>query len=167
MKSFQAFKTVLGLVFLAAASVHAQSAPSPLTSYFGLKDALVGGDTVTSKRAAAGLTDALQKTDTATLTVGLRDTVRTATMTAEAIANTGDLAVQRDRFKALSAAMIALTKITPVKVPPGDTVYVQHCPMADKGAGASWLSNKKEIANPYFGDAMLKCGHVVETIAGS
>ena len=43
-------------------------------------------------------------------------------------------------------------------------IYVQHCPMADDNAGADWLSLDKEIRNPYFGDKMLKCGSVAETI---
>jgi hypothetical protein len=32
--------------------------------------------------------------------------------------------------------------------------------MAFGNTGAHWLSNTKEIQNPYFGDKMLKCGRV-------
>ena len=32
--------------------------------------------------------------------------------------------------------------------------------MALEDQGAYWLSEFKEIKNPYFGDAMLKCGEV-------
>ncbi|TVZ52163.1 DUF3347 domain-containing protein [Dokdonia sp. Hel_I_53] len=39
-------------------------------------------------------------------------------------------------------------------------VIKQYCPMAFDGKGAYWLSNSKEIRNPYFGDKMLKCGVV-------
>ena len=45
-----------------------------------------------------------------------------------------------------------------------DTFYVQHCPMANDNNGADWLSKEKEIKNPYYGDKMLKCGMVSETI---
>lgn len=45
-----------------------------------------------------------------------------------------------------------------------DTVYYQYCPMADNDQGGYWFSNEEEIRNPYFGDMMLKCGEVRETI---
>lgn len=44
------------------------------------------------------------------------------------------------------------------------TVYFQYCPMANGDKGAYWFSNSEEIRNPYFGDMMLKCGEVSETI---
>jgi hypothetical protein len=44
------------------------------------------------------------------------------------------------------------------------SVYVAYCPMANNNEGANWLSNDKEIKNPYFGDKMLRCGSVKETI---
>jgi hypothetical protein len=44
------------------------------------------------------------------------------------------------------------------------SIYVEYCPMANDNEGAYWLSNEKQIKNPYFGDAMLKCGSVKETI---
>ncbi len=40
----------------------------------------------------------------------------------------------------------------------------QYCPMAFEGKGAYWLSNSKEIRNPYYGDKMLKCGVVDKEI---
>jgi Cu(I)/Ag(I) efflux system membrane fusion protein len=36
--------------------------------------------------------------------------------------------------------------------------------MADSNKGADWLSQKKEILNPYFGSAMLKCGETKRLI---
>ena len=35
--------------------------------------------------------------------------------------------------------------------------------MAFNNTGAYWLSNSKEIYNPYFGDMMLNCGRVADT----
>ena len=43
------------------------------------------------------------------------------------------------------------------------TVYYQYCPMAFNSKGAYWFSEKKNIENPYFGQAMLKCGETRET----
>jgi Cu(I)/Ag(I) efflux system membrane fusion protein len=42
--------------------------------------------------------------------------------------------------------------------------YLVFCPMAFDDKGAYWISNEKEIRNPYFGDMMLKCGEVKKTI---
>jgi Cu(I)/Ag(I) efflux system membrane fusion protein len=39
-------------------------------------------------------------------------------------------------------------------------MYLEYCPMAFDDKGAFWISNQKEIRNPYFGDMMLKCGEV-------
>ena len=36
--------------------------------------------------------------------------------------------------------------------------------MAFEGKGDYWYSTSEEIRNPYFGDKMLKCGRVDETI---
>ena len=44
------------------------------------------------------------------------------------------------------------------------TVYKQFCPMANNNTGAYWLSNSKEVYNPYFGDVMLHCGRVTEEL---
>ena len=43
-------------------------------------------------------------------------------------------------------------------------MYVDHCPMAANGKGANWLSTEKTIKNPFYGDKMLSCGSVEQTI---
>lgn len=43
-------------------------------------------------------------------------------------------------------------------------LYLEYCPMAFDNEGAYWISNSEEIRNPYFGDAMLTCGEVIEII---
>jgi Cu(I)/Ag(I) efflux system membrane fusion protein len=67
---------------------------------------------------------------------------------------------QRIAFIDLSNAMIVLANTFGVE----NTIYVQHCPMADDNKGADWLSFEKEIRNPYFGDKMLQCGSVEQII---
>lgn len=37
--------------------------------------------------------------------------------------------------------------------------YVAHCPMVPNNEG-DWIQISKEIANPYFGKAMLSCGSI-------
>jgi Cu(I)/Ag(I) efflux system membrane fusion protein len=45
------------------------------------------------------------------------------------------------------------------------TVYKLYCPMAFGSKGAMWLQNDKQVKNPYFGKAMLKCADPVELIS--
>ena len=47
----------------------------------------------------------------------------------------------------------------------GEKIYVQYCPMANDDQGAYWLSRKTEILNPYFGDMMLLCGEVRDSVS--
>ncbi|CAM1372241.1 RND transporter [Tenacibaculum litopenaei] len=68
---------------------------------------------------------------------------------------------QRVAFESLSLQMISLVKSFGILT----TVYKQYCPMAARDKGAYWLSDQKEIRNPYFGDQMLKCGEVKEIIS--
>lgn len=39
-------------------------------------------------------------------------------------------------------------------------LYVDYCPMANDNKGAYWLSQTKEIRNPYLGRKMPACGEV-------
>jgi len=68
---------------------------------------------------------------------------------------------QRKQFDFLSQALIKSLKVFGVE---GDTFYVQHCPMANDNTGADWLSKHENILNPYFGEKMLTCGTVQDTI---
>ncbi|WP_051205429.1 DUF3347 domain-containing protein [Salinimicrobium xinjiangense] len=79
---------------------------------------------------------------------------------AQTIANTEDVNVQRTAFLDLSAAMEGLVSGS---ISSGE-LYKQYCPMAFDGQGGAWLSASKEIRNPYYGDKMLKCGSVRETL---
>jgi Cu(I)/Ag(I) efflux system membrane fusion protein len=37
-------------------------------------------------------------------------------------------------------------------------IYEEHCPMAFDNKGANWLQAESELANPYYGAMMLRCG---------
>lgn len=63
---------------------------------------------------------------------------------------------QREKFRALSDAMITLSGQF---APSGDVtpnLFVVHCPMAN----ASWIQPGEEVANPYYREEMKKCGTV-------
>ena len=78
----------------------------------------------------------------------------------EKINSTTDVEVQRDAFVTVTNSV---EKILEGALSSG-SVYKQYCPMAFNNTGAYWLSNTKEIQNPYFGDKMLKCGRVANEI---
>lgn len=80
---------------------------------------------------------------------------------ASKITATNSLETQRILFSDLSNEMIAKIKSAGLK---SGEVYVEYCPMALNDKGASWLSNQKEIKNPYYGDKMLDCGEIKETV---
>lgn len=71
----------------------------------------------------------------------------------------GSLDQARELFQAHSQAMIALARAGYVDV----NAYLMFCPMAFNNQGAYWLQPNSELLNPYFGDAMLRCGDHLET----
>ncbi len=75
--------------------------------------------------------------------------------------SSNDLEAIRAQFINISDQMVTLVKTFK---PMDQTLYVQRCPMADSDRGADWLSTEEEIRNPYFGNAMLTCGEVIDEI---
>lgn len=137
----------------------AQTTVPALTAYYQVKDALVATDAAKAKTNASALVAALGKVDAARLSADNKKVLALARTNALAISKSTNVDAQRKQFEGLSSNMIALAKATkPAKT------YVQFCPMAADGKGASWLSDKREVRNPYYGDKMLKCGSVKEEI---
>ncbi|WP_219225928.1 DUF3347 domain-containing protein [Pedobacter antarcticus] len=75
-------------------------------------------------------------------------------------ANAGNIVHQREHFDMLSKDMYDLAKLTGT----GQVIYVDHCPMYNHNKGALWLSEVKEIRNPYMGKAMPVCGKIQEEL---
>ncbi len=136
-----------------------------LDPYLALKNALVASDAKQAVAAAEQAQRALEKVDM-TLVKGnahqpwmnywntMRETLST-------IQSDATLDAQRTAFAPLSKALYQSIRQFDVT---GLDAYYQFCPMADSNTGAYWLSEQKEIRNPYFGDKMLTCGSVKETI---
>lgn len=81
---------------------------------------------------------------------------------AEHISNNGsNIAHQREHFSQMSEDVYALAKA----FGGGRTLYHDHCPMYNDNKGGMWLSEIKEIKNPYFGSEMPECGNVKEQIS--
>lgn len=79
-----------------------------------------------------------------------------------AIAGSENIEDQRTHLVILSDLMVALA--THMEDLP-ETLYVQNCPMANQNKGADWLSKQENILNPYYGDMMLTCGSVTDTLS--
>ncbi|CDF78617.1 conserved hypothetical protein (DUF3347) [Formosa agariphila KMM 3901] len=114
-------------------------------NYIKLKDALVNTDAVAAKNGAELIANTTENSEIKAL--------------ASAIASESDIAKQREQFSDLT------TLLKPVLVAnlSSGEIYEQHCPMALKD-GANWFAVEKEINNPYYGDKMLHCGLVQETL---
>ena len=80
---------------------------------------------------------------------------------AKRIAESDQLDELRTLFSPLSNELIEKIKAAGVS---SGAVYVEFCPMAFNDKGGYWLSDKKTIRNPYYGDEMLNCGTVKETL---
>jgi len=119
--------------------------------YTHLKDALVASNHGEANKAAGELEKSLKD---------VSGSAKAAGVTAKII-NASTIDDQRKSFSLLSNEMAALVKGGKLS---GGMLYLEYCPMANNNAGAFWLSNEKEIKNPYFGDKMLKCGSVKEMI---
>jgi hypothetical protein len=119
--------------------------------YLKLKDALVASNADEAKAMAKELQKSLKEIKAP----------KAAAEAAEQVLKAANLKEQRLKFSALSNEMAMLVKGG--KLSAGE-LYLEYCPMANSNTGAYWLSNEKEIKNPYFGSMMLKCGSVKETI---
>ena len=142
-----------------------QQLNSVYNAYINLKDALVKEDSISTSANATTLLNKLNKVDMKLLSDNKAHNhwmslVKEIQSSATAISKTSDIKEQRDHFKHLSSHLINTVQLFGVK----EKVYVEYCPMADNNNGAYWLSKEEQILNPYFGDAMLKCGEVKQTI---
>ncbi|MEZ4939875.1 MAG: efflux RND transporter periplasmic adaptor subunit [Saprospiraceae bacterium] len=133
--------------------------------YFPLKDALVAGNFSEAKKQAGQLKKAMDQTPMALFEGAAHASwMNSSKMSAAALEQfrkAGNIEAARSAFKSLSEQMVVLARTFG---PFDAAIFVQHCPMADDNIGAHWLSLDKAIRNPYFGDKMLKCGSVTETI---
>ncbi|WP_299826546.1 efflux RND transporter periplasmic adaptor subunit [uncultured Pontibacter sp.] len=135
-----------------------------LENYYTLKDALVASDPAAGSKAAAGFTAALNKVDMSQLDGSTHakwmQLLPALKSNASTIQKEKAVNEQREAFNVLSNHLIEAVESFGVTE---DAVYKQWCPMANNDKGAFWLSDQKEIRNPYFGQAMLTCGEVKQT----
>ncbi|MEO8794917.1 MAG: DUF3347 domain-containing protein [Daejeonella sp.] len=136
-----------------------------LKEYINLKNALAKDDNKGAAAAGNELVKTLDGFDKSSLTAEqakvFDDIKEDAKEHAEHIGtNAGNIEHQREHFETLSQDMYDLVKVTGA----GQKMYYSNCPMYNNNKGANWLSETKEIQNPYLGKAMSTCGSVKEEI---
>jgi hypothetical protein len=67
---------------------------------------------------------------------------------------------QREHFSTMSEEVYNMVK----SFGGGQTLYRDDCSMANDNEGATWLSEMKEVKNPYFGGKMNSCVKVREVM---
>lgn len=94
---------------------------------------------------------------------GIETAANTLAASARQLAAETNIKAQRVIFEPISNELIKL--IRQHGLDQVGSAYVVHCPMAFGNKGADWISAVPEVLNPYFGDAMLTCGTVTETLS--
>ena len=136
-----------------------------VTAYLNLKNALVNDNGKDAATAAGEFGTAWHKIEPASLTAQQKkvydDVNEDIQEHAEHIGKNGDkIEHQREHFDLLSDIMYELVK----GIDPGRTLYKDRCLMYNDNKGAIWLSEIREIKNPYYGKKMLTCGVIKEEI---
>ena len=126
-----------------------------------LKNALTKDDSKGAAKSGNDLVSTLGKVDMNSISKeqmkSYMDIADDAKEHAEHIGSNGsDIAHQREHFVLLSKDINDL--ITTFGT--NQKLYQDFCPMADDNKGAIWISETKEIKNPYFGSQMATCGSI-------
>jgi hypothetical protein len=143
----------------------AASLKTVVDHYLHIKNGLVNNSGSEAANGGKAMADAMNKVDKSLFTAEQKkvydDIEDDLKEHAEHIGkNADDIEHQREHFVMMSEDVYDLVKA----FGGGQTLYHDHCPMANDNKGAMWLSETKEIKNPYFGGKMNKCVKVPEVI---
>lgn len=136
-----------------------------VSTYLQLKNAFTNDNSTEAASAGKALEAAFKNFDKTALTAAQKktfdDVEDDAREHAEHIGkNGGNIAHQREHFALLSKDIYDLVKA----LGSGQVLYKDFDAMYNNGKGAFWLSETKEIKNPYMGKAMLTSGKIIEEI---
>ena len=140
------------------------TATSPIIdAYIQIKNGLVADSKEDAANGGTALLEAFAKYDMTTLSGETHkeymEIYESAKENAEHIVKS-PIDHQREHFEVLSTDIDDLITLLGTE----KTLYKDFCPMANNNKGAYWLSEVKEIKNPYFGAKMMKCGSVKKQI---
>lgn len=139
-----------------------------LGKYLLLKDAFVDSDEKKVEEAAQKALEALKKVDMTLLKADVHNQwmklQKPIKDNLNGIIQMKGIEMKRSHFSIVSDKLTEAVKQFGVSGNETSSLYLEFCPMAFNNKGAYWISESKEIRNPYFGDAMLTCGEVKEII---
>ena len=136
-----------------------------VTQYLQIKNALANDNGKDAASAGNAFVESMGKMEKTSLTADKKKTWDNLSDDAKEMAehigkNADKLEHQREHFDMLSKDMYDMVKA----FGGGQTLYQDFCPMYNDKKGATWLSETKEIKNPYLGKKMPTCGSVKEEI---
>jgi len=164
------------LKVLAHSSAFNTSVAEALKSYFDMKDAFVNTDSIKAKEVNKTFIEKLDSIkmnelahDTSAIYQSAAMFISDMKANAAAIPGETNITDMRQDFRMVSENLYPFLKTIKYE---GPTLYWQNCPMAfGENKEANWISNTKEIINPYMGiknpeykSAMLHCGETKDTI---
>jgi len=136
-----------------------------VSAYLQMKNAFTEDNSIGAASAGKKLEATFKNFDKSALTAAQKKTYED--VEADAIehaehigASGGNIAHQREHFEILSKDIYDLVKTFGA----GQVLYKDFDTMYNNGKGAFWLSETKEIKNPYMGKAMLTSGSIIEEI---
>ena len=132
-----------------------------LSPYLEMKDAFVASDAAQVSASAEATLSVLKSLKTSELEKMEQSHLTKAIEMLDAIAQSDNLENQREHFVILNENIIPLAMNVEKAEP---VLYVQKCPMANNNKGAVWLSTEKNIRNPYYGEQMMTCGSVIDSV---
>lgn len=136
--------------------------------YLKLKDAFTETDETLSETTAKEALQSLNNIDMSLLKGDAHmvwmEELKQIEDNLKGIVSMSGIEMKRSHFEIVSDHLTIAIKTFGFQMKNVNKLYLQFCPMAFNDKGAYWLSSTEEIANPYFGDMMLKCGEVKETI---
>lgn len=153
-----------------------QAITTAMNAYFDMKAAFVDADTTKAKESCRKFVqlmdsipfDELKKDTTGIYEIAFNG-LSNIKSNAESLLVQPDITEMRKDFGMVSENLYPFLRTINYE---GENMYWQNCPMAfgdDKGA--NWISNTKEIINPYLGKnhpefkgSMLHCGEIKDTI---
>ncbi|HYX07530.1 MAG TPA: DUF3347 domain-containing protein, partial [Bacteroidales bacterium] len=134
-------------------------------AYIDMKNAFVASDAPKVAKAASTVKDKLGNVNMELLSGDAHQQwmkqLNVMKENISTITGSKDIAVQRKAFASFSDAFYHSIKAFGLE---NTEAYYQFCPMANNNKGAYWVSDIKEIKNPYFGEAMISCGETRDTI---
>ncbi len=132
-----------------------------LSSYYDIKNALIKSNSANAAAHAGDFLKAVNGVDMKALPTSDMNTFMSfqdkLAFDAKHISESKDIARQREYFANFSSDFFKLAKAVKLT---DQAVYYDYCPMKK----SYWLSADASIKNPYFGNQMLTCGKVTETL---